>query len=294
MDRLRAGITVPSTPADQPAVRALGAVLGSLADLGRDAHWCVLRASDVGAPHRRERLFLTAWRRDAAAEDADQQPRLQRRQPAPGQAEARWARPEPCRRGRVAPPPKASDVAKGSPHQRHGNGDLTLPSAAAQLSSRTTTAWVPAHPARALFDAAALTKKAPGVGALQRAIARWERLTRPAPAPTDDAGRLSPRFVEWMQGLDDGWVTATPDSDAPPSSPRWATASYPSRRLRRCASSPRVWIHGVVGIADEVFFNLERGGHGLLAGRGVAVGSALGRGLRSGQGWVRCHGHRRR
>lgn len=22
--------------------------------------------------------------------------------------------------------------------------------------------------------------------------------------------RLSPRFVEWMQGLDDGWVTAVP------------------------------------------------------------------------------------
>ncbi|MFE3519628.1 DNA cytosine methyltransferase [Streptomyces sp. NPDC059166] len=44
--------------AGQPALRALGAVLGSLADLGYDAKWLVLRASDVGAPHRRERTFL--------------------------------------------------------------------------------------------------------------------------------------------------------------------------------------------------------------------------------------------
>lgn len=35
-------------------------------------------------------------------------------------------------------------------------------------------------------------------------------MTRPAPAPTEpgkNGQRLSPRFVEWMQGLPDGWVT---------------------------------------------------------------------------------------
>ncbi|WP_374935601.1 DNA cytosine methyltransferase [Streptomyces sp. B226SN101] len=46
---------------DQPPLRALGAVLGSLADLRYDARWLVLRASDIGAPHRRERTFLAAW-----------------------------------------------------------------------------------------------------------------------------------------------------------------------------------------------------------------------------------------
>lgn len=42
------------------------------------------------------------------------------------------------------------------------------------------------------------------------AITRWEALTRPAPAPTEPGAkgspRLSPRFVEWMMGLPEGWV----------------------------------------------------------------------------------------
>lgn len=43
------------------ALRALGAVLGDLADLGYDAEWCCLRASDVGAPHGRFRVFVIAY-----------------------------------------------------------------------------------------------------------------------------------------------------------------------------------------------------------------------------------------
>ncbi len=44
------------------------------------------------------------------------------------------------------------------------------------------------------------------------AIGRWEHiLGRPAPEPTElgtkGQQRLSPRFVEWMQGLPQGWVT---------------------------------------------------------------------------------------
>lgn len=41
--------------------RGLDRVLGDLADLGFDAEWCCVRASDAAAPHRRERIFLTAW-----------------------------------------------------------------------------------------------------------------------------------------------------------------------------------------------------------------------------------------
>lgn len=44
----------------RPILRAAGAVLGDLADLGYDAQWLTLAASTVGAPHRRERVFIVA------------------------------------------------------------------------------------------------------------------------------------------------------------------------------------------------------------------------------------------
>ena len=47
--------------ADGPVLRALGRVLGDLAEIGFDAEWATVRASDVGAPHQRARVFLLAW-----------------------------------------------------------------------------------------------------------------------------------------------------------------------------------------------------------------------------------------
>lgn len=46
--------------AGEPVLRALGAVLGNLADVGYDTGWCGLRAADVGAPHGRFRVFIVA------------------------------------------------------------------------------------------------------------------------------------------------------------------------------------------------------------------------------------------
>ena len=42
--------------------RGIDAVLGGLAEGGYDARWDCVRASDVGAPHRRERVFIVAHR----------------------------------------------------------------------------------------------------------------------------------------------------------------------------------------------------------------------------------------
>lgn len=44
----------------KPTMRALGAVLGDLADLGYDAEWQGVKASDAGAPHQRFRVFILA------------------------------------------------------------------------------------------------------------------------------------------------------------------------------------------------------------------------------------------
>ncbi|MCV7359172.1 DNA cytosine methyltransferase [Mycolicibacterium fluoranthenivorans] len=47
------------------ALRAAGAVLGDLADLGYDAQWATVSAASVGAPHQRERVFMLAHPADA-------------------------------------------------------------------------------------------------------------------------------------------------------------------------------------------------------------------------------------
>lgn len=56
----------PLCVGDNPGVslRALGRVLGDLAELGYDAAWYGLRAADVGAPHGRWRVFVLAWPAD--------------------------------------------------------------------------------------------------------------------------------------------------------------------------------------------------------------------------------------
>jgi DNA (cytosine-5)-methyltransferase 1 len=58
---------------DALTVRGLEQVLGSLADVRYDAIWQDIRACDLGAPHRRERIWIVAFsendgclRRDAA------------------------------------------------------------------------------------------------------------------------------------------------------------------------------------------------------------------------------------
>ncbi|MFF4453801.1 DNA cytosine methyltransferase [Streptomyces goshikiensis] len=215
----------------QPPLRALGAVLGSLADLRYDAQWLVLRASEVGAPHRRERTFLTAWPAEHPAEDADQQHRKERRLPAPDEEEERRARPEPGRRGRVAAATDSEGVgrdqglAEPAARQRGHDPAQCGGVAAAQgrghghsgVPYRAGAAATSAGGGPAALDGGIVGGRGAGRrwGPYAAAITRWERLTRPAPAPTDAAGRLRPEFVEWMQGLDPGWVTATPGLGRP-------------------------------------------------------------------------------
>lgn len=67
------------------SLRALGRVLGDLADMRYDAQWYGLRASDVGAPHHRFRVFILATRQDVP-------------HPGGGGSGGRAAGPEPSRR----------------------------------------------------------------------------------------------------------------------------------------------------------------------------------------------------
>lgn len=196
----------------RPVLRALGRVLGDLANIGYDAEWVGLSASDAGATHGRFRVFVLAhpagqpwsiadgddvrprsiengYRTDAGrstAEDPDSTARSERRIAAPGQAEGGRSRPDVGRRGGAS----TANTERGEgwlghePDEIWGRSDETEQTGLGDLRTR--------------------------FGDYAPAVARWEALTRPAPSPVNPRGKLSTAFVEWMMGLDEGHVTTVP------------------------------------------------------------------------------------
>lgn len=223
--------------ADGPALRAAGRVVGDLASIGYDTQWCLIRASDVGAPHQRERLFVTGhpagepWqlRGLAASVEAqggrslgesrgpDRTPgALIRRRPR------RIIRPAGTRTGmslsqavQMLPTPQATNATASStgyganlheiarellPTPKAGDAVMGLPRTSGRPPEKST------HLATRL--------EYTDYGMYAPAIARWEQvLGREAPAPTvpptreGGRARLSTKFVEWLMGLPDGHVT---------------------------------------------------------------------------------------
>ena len=208
--------------ADGPLLRAAGRVVGDLASSGYDAQGCVVRASDVGAPHQRERLFLTShpagepWqlRGIAGAREAEGRGAL---------GESRGPDRAP---GALIPTPTASDCKAGR-HQEGMGMSLSqavqmLPTPVAQPSGNSPEAHLQKKPGRervtdlaiivehgllatggllptpqatnatasstgygANLHEAARDIDASDFGVYASAIARWEQaLGRPAPAPT--------------------------------------------------------------------------------------------------------------
>jgi len=142
-------------------------VVGTLAGLGYDLRWGLVRASDAGAPHRRARWFCIATDTTGVglgerAGSGESKPTGQRRD-GPGDSH------------RTAP---TDSDSSGRGEQRR---TITMePEQRPAQRGRSQTEW----------------------GQFTPAIQRWERtIGRPAPAPTDD-GKLSSGFVEWMMGLD--------------------------------------------------------------------------------------------
>jgi len=90
---------------------AFGTVLRDLHTLGFDAEWATLRASDFGAPHRRERVYLLAYATRDHGGDTHQSPT-----PWPGQLEPRGSGRE-HEGGRWLPEPDMDRVAHGVPRR---------------------------------------------------------------------------------------------------------------------------------------------------------------------------------
>ena len=160
-------------------LRAAGAVLGDLADLGMDARWIGLPASLVGAPHHRYRIFIAAYRRGTVPHPAGLGLHTGWRVPGSSTSPERDDRPEP-----------SSDRPR-----------------------LERTAWL-TNQAQRIGDAVAPDREHfRRWGGYAHAIARWEHIngrTAPAPALLNDAKgpRPAPAFVEWLMGLPAGWVTA--------------------------------------------------------------------------------------
>lgn len=110
--------------------------------------------------------------------------------------------------GRANPPPRGEGGKEGSGGLREQVRTLPTPcstdaNGARNATSGRTNPDSGHHSGWTLND----VRHADRWGEYGPAIARWEHLLgRPAPDPTDDKGRLSPAFVEWMMGWPEGWV----------------------------------------------------------------------------------------
>jgi DNA (cytosine-5)-methyltransferase 1 len=185
--------------------RGLDRVLGDLAELGYYAVWASVRASDVGAPHRRERTFILGYGPGAGTILAPAHTRSQRRQRRAATREApRWGTPGGSER----------------PGTRAVRGRATAPNTPGRLWDLAEPAQHPRQP-----DAGRSGDEGEGKGRnhaidwgrYEPAIRRWEAITgRIAPQPTEPGTRgqtrLAAAFSEWLMGLPNGFVT---DLDLP-------------------------------------------------------------------------------
>lgn len=95
--------------------RGLDRVLGDLAELGYYAVWTSVRASEVGAPHRRERVFILGYQQAGEELLATAHARGQRRPRRPGPGQAAGGRPSGgLERPRAVPVSVAADEGSGS------------------------------------------------------------------------------------------------------------------------------------------------------------------------------------
>jgi DNA (cytosine-5)-methyltransferase 1 len=189
--------------------RSMGfdSVLADLAAMRYDTQWCSLRASNVGAPHRRERVFILAADATLAERRGTQQQHLGASFVGTTEPRER-AGARSVHQGAVGiellPTPAASDGTAGRGYGRNGT-QINLKGIVRVLEGD----------ASGLPDCAEL-HAITGWGKYEPAIRRWETLTRPAPSPTEPNTKGNPRlaaeFSEWMMGWPVGWVTDLPIS----------------------------------------------------------------------------------
>ncbi|MEU0059586.1 DNA cytosine methyltransferase [Streptomyces sp. NPDC006334] len=197
-------------------------VLCDLADLGFDVEWDVVRADEVGAPHQRRRLIVLAAAADAPHLGHERGGSARGRRPGPADGRLPVAHADRAERARK-PQERARQTAAAGDRRpiadapRVGYGHPGPPGERGMAPAAVTgrpAAHADADGIGRRTHERDVQRREPDAawGRFGPAIARWEAVTgRRAPWATDDRGRLSPAFVEWMMGLDSGHVTAVPD-----------------------------------------------------------------------------------
>ena len=167
-------------------------VLTDLASIGYDVRWTLIRASDVGAPHRRERLFIVAYPYGArlndsrtklsngleqSCENVEYTNTNSQRQPlGEYQGTASWHQRE-------------------SQFEPSGMGEATNTDSATHNQSRGVN--------RGLS-----TKTGQFINGADRPEFRFSvEMAKQNLPPALDQGKLNVKFVEYMMGLPAGWVT---------------------------------------------------------------------------------------
>ena len=180
-------------------------VLATLTTIGYDAKWEIVRASDVGAPHQRARLFVVAYPQGS-----------------------RWGSQQDKQESGNSPAKDGMGIVNQSDIGTfsHSIGKRCQDKSCCKkstISLKTDIEFIANANCNAHKKSRRVDQSVSGTtreiingsnreinwGGYQNAITRWENLTRACPMPFDKENRLSPMFVEWMMGLPVGLVTDT-------------------------------------------------------------------------------------
>jgi len=207
-------------------------VLGDFASIGYDVRWTLIRASDVGAPHRRERLFIlaypnsTRWPRTKSCDVQTQQPW----DSGNNSNEYTNTDGQRCNLGQnygneVEYQGQSQLIASGlvetittytdgntRTQPRRASGELRAESTGLQRGQNKGQAG---GESRGSAEAISDTDDGRGVRTMPRLSQRYDPRSsmhlQEIPSPLDQ-GKLNVKFVEYMMGLPNGWVT---DIDLP-------------------------------------------------------------------------------